>query len=63
MLGSSDGGCGDTRRDLFKETSEKGREEPKVTKSFAWVRERARDSGGKKKKNQKQLNVNHILQG
>lgn len=50
MLGSSDGGCGDTRRGLFKETSEKGREEPKVTKSFAWVRERARDSGEKKKK-------------
>lgn len=40
MLGSSDGGCEDTRRDLFKETSEKGSKEPKVTKSLAWVRER-----------------------
>lgn len=42
-------GCGDTRRDLFKETSEKGSKEPKVTKSLAWVRERARDIGEKKK--------------
>lgn len=61
MLGSSDAGCGDTRRDLFKETLEKGSKEPKVTKSLAWVREGKGQRRWRRKT--EALKVSHILQG